>query len=47
MFELNIELTKKGLANYEKVLEAVFHYNQTIRDAGPQEFVFQELKNTG
>jgi len=26
-FNLSIELTKKGLANYEKVLEAVFQYN--------------------
>lgn len=24
---ISIELTKKGLANYEKVIEAVFHYN--------------------
>jgi len=44
---LSIDLTKNGLANYEKVLEAVFQYNQNIRDAGPQDFVFEEKNKTG
>lgn len=42
-----ITLTKKGLENYEKVAEAVFQYCQMLRDAGPQEYVFQEIRDLG
>lgn len=34
-FMVDISLTKKGLENYEKVLEAVFEYANRISDAGP------------
>jgi insulysin len=34
-FMIDIYLTKKGLAQYERVIEAVFQYAQRLRDAGP------------
>jgi insulysin len=34
-FELTITLTKKGLENYETVLQAVFKYAQRLREVGP------------
>jgi insulysin len=34
-FVVTIDLTKKGLENYQKVAEVVFKYAQTIRDEGP------------
>ena len=34
-FYLDISLTKKGLAQYEKVIEAIFSYAQKVRDANP------------
>ena len=34
-FEINITLSKKGLEQYEKVIEAVYQYMQNIRDVGP------------
>ncbi len=33
-FAIDVTLTKKGLQEYEKVVEAVFKYAQIIRDAG-------------
>jgi len=39
-FYVDISLTKKGLANYEQVVEAVFQYANKIREAGPQEYIF-------
>lgn len=40
---VDITLTKKGLAEYERVIEALFHYVQIIRDRGVQEYVFHEV----
>jgi secreted Zn-dependent insulinase-like peptidase len=34
-FSIEIMLTKKGVENYESVIEAVFQYAQKIRDVGP------------
>ena len=34
-FNLTITLTKKGLANTEKVLNAVFKYIQRLKEVGP------------
>ena len=34
-FSVPITLTKKGLANYEKVLDAVFKYIQRLKEVGP------------
>jgi len=39
-FEVTVKLTKKGLENYEKVVEAVMKYVQKLRDIGPQDYVF-------
>jgi insulysin len=33
-FNVDISLTKKGLGNYERVIEAVFHYACIVRDKG-------------
>ena len=40
--EVSITLTKKGLVNYEKVIDAVFKYIQRLKEVGPQEWVFNE-----
>ena len=46
-FSVDITLTKKGLENYDKVIESIFQYAQKIREAGPQEFIFKECKDLG
>ena len=46
-FDVDITLTKKGLAEYERVIEAVFRYAQLIRDRGVQDYVFEETKRLG
>lgn len=46
-FTINITLTKKGLANTEKVVDAVFKYIQRLKEVGPKEWVFEENKNIG
>ena len=37
-------MTKKGDANYMKVLEGVFMYINQLKKDGVQEHVFEELK---
>ena len=46
-FNLTITLTKKGLANTDKVLNAVFKYIQRLKEVGPQQWVFEEAKKIG
>jgi insulysin len=46
-FALDITLTKKGLENVDHVIAAVFKYAQTVRDAGVQEYIFEELHRVG
>ena len=46
-FNVSITLTKKGLANTDKVADAVFKYIQRLREAGPQEWVFNESRDVG
>ena len=46
-FSINITLTKKGLANYQKVMAATFKYIQRLKDGGPQQYVFDETKTVG
>ena len=46
-FFVEITLTKKGLANINDVLSAVFKYAQRIRDLGPQEYVYEECQKIG
>jgi secreted Zn-dependent insulinase-like peptidase len=46
-FSITVTLTKKGLANYQKVIAAIFKYAQRLRDGGAQEWVFEEKKKIG
>jgi insulysin len=46
-FNVDITLTKKGLENYEKVIESVFQYSQIVRDRGVQDYIFNEFKRVG
>ena len=46
-FTIKITLTKKGLENYERVIEIAFKYLQKIREIGPQKFFFDELLEIG
>lgn len=46
-FEITINLTKKGIQNYEAVIEAYYQYIHKIKEVGPQEFYFQEQKDIG
>lgn len=46
-FTVCITLTKKGLANVEKVVDAVFKYVQRLKEVGPQEWVYNENRNIG
>lgn len=43
----HITLTVKGLENYDKVVEATFQYLKRLNEAGPQTYVYEELKNMG
>ena len=45
--EVEVNLTKKGFENYEKVIEATFQYMNKIREHGPQQWVFDEIKQQG
>lgn len=46
-FEVTITLTKKGLENYETVIEAVYQYAKNVNAKGPQEYVFKECQKIG
>lgn len=46
-FTVEVTLTKKGLENYESVIEAVFQYAQRLRDAGPQDYIHNECRDLG
>jgi len=46
-FDVNIELTKKGVANHTKVVEAVFKFAQVLNKKGPQEFVADDINSVG
>ena len=46
-FRVEIVLTKKGLENYERVIEACFQYGKKLKEAGPQEWVFNECLDLG
>ena len=46
-FTISITLTKKGLANVDKVVDAAFKYIQRLKEVGPQEWVFHETNKIG
>ena len=41
---VNIILTKKGLDNYERVIELVHAYIEMLKQKGAQEWIFEEIK---
>ena len=46
-FEIGITLSDKGLENYYDVVEAVFHYAHVLKSKGPQEWVYEEIRDLG
>ena len=46
-FEVTMTLTKKGLANVDKVVDAVFKYVQRLKEVGSKEWVFDETNKVG
>jgi insulysin len=46
-FYVDILLTQKGMQEYEIVLSGLFKYLHTIDEAGPNEKVFDEVKQLG
>ena len=46
-FRIEISLTQKGLTQYEDVLRAVFQYAKSVRDAGAQQYVYDECHQMG
>ena len=43
-FEINIQLTKKGIKNYKRVIEKFFQYINLLRKKGLPKYVFEEVK---
>lgn len=44
-FNINIELTEKGLKNYHLIIEDVFKYLKMLKIEKPKEWIFNELHN--
>ena len=44
MFSINIQLTKSGKENVDKVIEAVFAFLGMLRRCKPEERIFNEAK---
>ena len=44
LFWVTITLTDKGLANWMYVANSVFQYLNMLRIAGPQKWIFEEIK---
>ena len=44
MFSINIQLTKSGKENVDKVIEAVFAFLGMLRRCEPEERIFNEAK---
>ncbi|KAK0627174.1 Metalloenzyme, LuxS/M16 peptidase-like protein [Immersiella caudata] len=44
LFRVTIRLTEEGLKNYTEVVKVVFQYIALLREAGPQQWIFNELK---
>ncbi|KAI8378795.1 Metalloenzyme, LuxS/M16 peptidase-like protein [Choanephora cucurbitarum] len=42
---ITIELTEKGLANYENVVVSVFEYFELIKESGIKKWIFDEIKS--
>lgn len=46
-FELSIQLTRKGVKNYDKVVEAVSHFTRVVDGTFPQEWLSNETRRIG
>lgn len=44
-FIIDIELTEKGLAEYEQILINIFQYLKMVEKTGPQKWIFEEMKD--
>ena len=44
---VSIDLTEKGLKNYEDVISTFFAYFKMMKEAGPSEDAFEEMKKSG
>jgi secreted Zn-dependent insulinase-like peptidase len=42
LLSVNIALTEKGVDEYQRVLQLLFHYLEMLREEGPQEWLYQE-----
>lgn len=43
-FLISIELTQKGLENYERVIQIIFSFIHMLKTSGPQKYVHDERK---
>ena len=44
LFEVDIRLTDKGLANYKEILKVVFQYISLLKQTRPQQWIVDEMK---
>ena len=42
LFSVNVALTEKGAADYQRVLQLLFAYMDMLRDKGPKEWLYKE-----
>ena len=42
---LSIDLTEKGLGRLKDIIEYVLYYIEMLKEKGPQQWVFEEIKN--
>lgn len=46
-FKIDIDLTQEGFKHREEVVKTVFQYINMLNEAGPQEWIFNEIKIVG
>jgi insulysin len=46
-FKIDIDLTEEGFKHREQVVETVFQYVRLLKEQGPQEWIFNEMKVVG
>ncbi len=46
-FDVQVTLTKKGLAEYKRVIEAVGFYTKMLTESGPVDYIFNETMEVG
>ena len=44
IYEISISLTKKGLENYQMVLNIIFQYLKMLKEKCPQKYIFEEIQ---